>query len=101
MHPNRVVAAPHEPDGGVRRPGSRALRLGPFFGVPKWRPSEYCKTGEAPALNGRCSIVRRNNQTNDGVGSEGLIGEEICTGGTRGGGRSLIVLGDKWSDKKN
>ncbi len=38
--PNGDTAAPHEPDWGVRRPGSHALRLVPFFGVPKWRPSE-------------------------------------------------------------
>ncbi len=44
------------------------LRLVPFFGVPEWRPSEYCETGGAPTLNGRCSIVRHNNQLNDGVG---------------------------------
>ncbi len=28
--PNRDTAAPYEPDGGVRRPGLRALRLVPF-----------------------------------------------------------------------
>ena len=56
MHPNRVAAAPYEPDGGVRRPGLRALRLVPFFGAPKLRPSEYSESGGAPALNGRCSI---------------------------------------------
>ncbi len=50
MHPNRVAAAPHEPDGGVRCPGLRALHLVPFLGAPKWRPSEYCETGGAPAL---------------------------------------------------
>jgi hypothetical protein len=31
-------------------------------------PIEKLGDGRAPALNGRCSISRRNNQTNDGVG---------------------------------
>ncbi len=70
-NPNCDTAAPYEPDGCVRRPGSRALRLVPFFGLPKRRPSEYCETGGALALNGRCSIVRSNNQPNDGVGGGG------------------------------
>ena len=100
MHPNRVAVAPHEPDGGVRRPGSRALRLVPFYGAPKWRPSEYCETGGAPALNGRCSIVRRNNQPNDGVVGGGGIEEVMRRGGTHGGGR-FIVSGNEIRDKKN
>ena len=75
--PNRDTAAPYEPDGGVRRPGSRALRLVPFFGLPKRRPSEYCETGGALALNGRCSIVRSNNQPNDGFGGGGAL-ERRC-----------------------
>jgi hypothetical protein len=57
--------------------------------------------GGAPVLDGRCSMDICNDQTNDGVGGGGLFGEEICTGGTRGGGRSLVVLGDEWSDEKN
>jgi hypothetical protein len=58
--------------------------------------------GGAPVLDGRCSMdIICNNQTNDGVGGGGLIGEEIRTGGTGGGGRSFVVLGDEWSDEKN
>ena len=98
--PNRDTAAPYEPDGGVRRPGSRALRLVPFFGLPKRRPSEYCETGGALALNGRCSIVRSNNQPNDGFGGGGGIGEAMRTGGTCVGGRLPIVSGGEWSDEK-
>jgi hypothetical protein len=51
-------------------------------------------------LDGRCSMDKCNNQTNEGVGGGRLIGEEIRMGGTRGGGRSLVVLGDEWSDEK-
>ena len=98
MHPNRVAAAPHEPDGGVRCPGSRALSLVPFFGAPKWRPSEYCETGGAPALNGRCSMGRCNSQPNDDVGEGGGIGEAIRTVRTRGGGCLLVVSGDEMSN---
>jgi hypothetical protein len=39
--PPTNAVAPYEPDGGVRHPGSRALRLIPLFGPPKWRPSQY------------------------------------------------------------
>ena len=52
-------------------------------------------------MDGRCSMDICNNQTNDGVGGGGLIGEEIRTGGTRGGGCSLVILGDEWSVEKN
>ena len=34
MDPDRFVAAPHEPDGGARRPCLRALRLVLLFGAP-------------------------------------------------------------------
>jgi hypothetical protein len=44
---------------------------------------------------------RRNNQPNDGVGGGMDAGEANKMGGTRGGGRLLIALGGKWSDKKN
>ena len=43
---------------------------------------------------------RRNNQPNDGVGCGGSVGEEMRTGGTRGGGRFLVVLGNELRDKK-
>jgi len=43
---------------------------------------------------------RRNNQPNDGVGCGGSVGEEMRTGGTRGGGRFLVVLGDELREKK-
>ena len=73
-----------------------------------WSPSLGCQngahlnyeTGGALALNGRCSIVQRNNQPNDGVGGGGGIGEAMRTGGTRGEGRLPIVLGGEWSDEK-
>jgi hypothetical protein len=98
MDPNRGTGAPYEPDGGVRHPGLRALHLVPFFGAPKWRPSEYCKTGGALALNGRCSMGRCNNQPNNGVGEGGRgIGEAIRTVRTRGGGCLLIVSGNEMS----
>ena len=42
----------------------------------------------------------RNNQPNDGIGGWRGGGEEIRTGGTRGGGCLVIVLGGEWSDKK-
>jgi hypothetical protein len=86
MDPNRVSAAPHEPDGGGRRPGARAHRFVPLFGAPIWRSSKKLEMGGAPVLNGRCSIVSGNNQPNDGVGGGGVVEEEILTGRTRGGG---------------
>ncbi len=56
--------------------------------------------GGTPVLDGRCSMDLRNNQPNDGVGSGGDGGEEICTSGTRGGGRLVIILGGEWSEEK-
>ena len=44
---------------------------------------------------------RHNNQRSDGVGGGKVVGEETWTGGTRGGGRLLVVLSDKMSDEKN
>ena len=41
-----------------------------------------------------------NNQLNDGAGCGGSVGEETWTGGTRGGGRFLVVLGNELRDKK-
>jgi hypothetical protein len=55
--------------------------------------------GGAPVLDGRCSMDLRNNQPNDGVGGGVGGGEEIRTGGTRGGGRLVIVLGGEWRQK--
>ncbi len=98
MDPNLSTAAPYEPDGGVRCPGSRALRLVPLLGAPKWRLSEYWETGGATALNGRCSMGRCNNQPNDDVGEGGGIGEAISTVRTRGGGCLLVVSGDEMSN---
>ena len=100
MDLNRGAAAPHEPNKGARRPGSRVLRVLPLFGASKWRPSKNCETGGAPVLDGRFSMDRRNNQPNDGVDGEMDVGEAIKTGGTRGGGLLLIALGGEWSDEK-
>jgi hypothetical protein len=47
-------------------------------------------------LDGRCSMGRRINQPNDGVGGGMDVGEAIITGGTRGGRRLLtIALGGR------
>ena len=101
MDPNRVAAAPHEPDGGGRRPGARALRFVPLFGAPIWRSSKKLEMGGAPVLNGRCSIVSGNNQPNDGVGGGGGVKEEILTGRTRGGGCYSSFLVANGATKKN
>ena len=42
----------------------------------------------------------RNNQPNNGVGGWGGGREEIRTGGTRGGGHLVNVLGGELSDEK-
>ena len=34
MDPDRGAVAPHEPNRGARRPGSRTLRSVPLFGAP-------------------------------------------------------------------
>ena len=57
--------------------------------------------GGTPVLDGCCSMDLRNNQPNNGVGGWRGGGEEIRTGGMRGGGRLVIVIGGKWSDEKN
>ena len=100
MDPNRGAAAPHEPSRGARRPGSRARRLVPLFGAPKWRPSTNREMGGAPVLGGRHSKGTRNNQPNDGFDGGGGIGEAIRMGETCGGGRLPIESGGKWSDEK-
>ena len=46
--------------------------------------------GDAPALDGCFLTVQRNNQMIDGVNGGGCVGEEMRTGGTRGGWRSLV-----------
>ena len=52
--------------------------------------------------DGRSVSIRwHNNQRSDGVGGGKFIGEEMWTSGTRGGGRLLVVLGDKMSNEKN
>lgn len=38
---------------------------------------------------------------NDGVGGGGCVGEEMRTGGTRGGWRSLVASAVELNDKKN
>ena len=100
MDPNRGAAAPHEPYRGARSPGSGALRLVPLFGTPKWRPSKNERGAEHRSWMAVAKMGRRNNQPNDGVGCGGSVGEEMRTGGTRGGGRFLVVLGDELRDKK-
>jgi hypothetical protein len=57
--------------------------------------------GGAPVLDGRHLKGRRNNQPNDGVGGRGGVGEAMRSGGTRGRGRLIVLLGDEWSDEKN
>ena len=37
---------------------------------------------------------------NDGVGGGGCVGEEMRTGGTRGGWRSLVASADELNDRK-
>jgi hypothetical protein len=56
--------------------------------------------GGAPVLGGRHLKGRRDNQPIDDVGGGGGTGEAMRTGGTSGGGRSSIVSGGEWSDKK-
>ncbi len=51
----------------------------------------------APILGSRHLLVIHNNQPNDGVGGGGYTWEEMQPGGTRGGGRLLIVLGGELS----
>jgi hypothetical protein len=46
--------------------------------------------GGAPVLDGRFSLGQRNNQPNDGVGGGGVVGEEMRTGGTRGGWNLIV-----------
>ena len=100
MDPNRGAAPPHDPSRGARRPGSRARRLVPLFGAPKWRPSTNREMGGggAPVLGGRHSKGTRNNQPNDGFDVGGGIGEAIRTVRTRGGGYLLVVSGDEMSN---
>jgi hypothetical protein len=95
MEPNRGAADPCAPNGGARWLGSRALRLMPLFGAPKRRPSKNLEMGGAPVLDGRHLKVRCNNQSNDGVDGRGDVGEAMRTGGTRGRGRLIVLLGDK------
>ena len=64
-------------------------------------PIEKLREGGTPVLDGRCSMVRYNNQPNNGVSGGGSIGEEVQLGGTRGGGCLLVDLGNEMSNEKN
>ncbi len=81
---NCDTAAPYEPDGGVRRPGLLALRLVPFFGLPKWCPSEYCEAGGALAFEWPLLDFMTQQPTERWCRWGGGIGEAMRTGGTRG-----------------
>ncbi len=91
MDPNHGAAAPYESNVGSRHQGPRLLRLIPLFGAPKWHPSKIWEKGGAPGLGGRHSMMIRNNQPNDGVGSGRGMGEETRPGGTCERGRLPIV----------
>jgi hypothetical protein len=56
MDSNSFAAAPHEPDEGVRRPGSHALDLGPLVCGAKMPPIKKIKMGGAPVLDVCCSM---------------------------------------------
>ncbi len=66
--------------------------MAPINKLSDWRSTDL----GWPLLKDIC-----NNQPNDGVGGGGGVGEAMQTGGTRGGGPSLVVLSDEWSDEKN
>ena len=51
MDPNRVAAAPHEPDGGGRRPGARArAAFGPLVLGAEMAPMEKLRDGRGTDL---------------------------------------------------
>jgi hypothetical protein len=50
MDTNRGAAAPYESNVGVRRQGSRLLRLIPLFGPPKWQTIEKLGDGRSTGL---------------------------------------------------
>ena len=54
--------------------------------------------GGAPVSDGRRWLGLHNNQQNDGVGSEGGIGEETRPGTTHGGG--YLPVGVKYSKEE-
>ena len=91
-HVGQGILAPkssrrHSPTSGRR---SRAIGValtgaGSFVGAPKWHPIENERGGLRIDLNGRRSLLKHNNQMNDGVGGGGCVREEMRTSGTRGG----------------
>jgi hypothetical protein len=51
MDPNRVAAAPHEPDGGSQRPGARArAAFGPLILGAEMAPMEKLRDGRGTDL---------------------------------------------------
>ena len=89
------MGAGHEPSR------LRSLAPGFFVGAPKWHPIENEIGGGGLALGGRHDYYIHNNQINDGVGGGGRIREEMRTGGTRGGWRSLVGAAFELNDEKN
>jgi hypothetical protein len=82
--PNHRAATPLQVGAGCEPSGLRSPAPVPLLGRQNGT-HENERGGRRIDLNGRRSLLKHNNQINDGVGGGGCIGEEMRMGGMRGG----------------